>query len=92
MRRTTSPPRTFNSRVIIRARASRARVQQGTKPRGHAAVKNPLRTRSKEVHTVLYIQKMNSNLVPLSHPADESYRGATMHYILAHGRHFLTGS
>jgi len=22
----------------------------------------------------------------------ESYRGATMHYILAHGRHFLTGS
>lgn len=29
MRRTTSPVRTFNSRVIICARASRARVQEG---------------------------------------------------------------
>ena len=67
MRRTTSPPRTFNSRVIIRARASRARVQQGTKSRGHALT-NTLRTPSKGVHTV-YSEDL-CNLVPLSHPAD----------------------
>ena len=51
MRRTTSPVRTFKSRVIIRARAARARVQ-GTKPRGHGK-KNSVRSPSKEVHTTV---------------------------------------
>ena len=52
MRRTTSPVRTFNSRVIIRARAASAHVQQGTKPRGHGK-KNSVRSPSKEVHTTV---------------------------------------